>query len=179
MYEAQKAQRASAMFNLDPSQLPGRQPNTGGFKGGMYNDGQGGITPPQRQSSYGNMLNGPAANHFQQPLFPQPSLGIGMGYNGFMGNNPMMPNANPYAMGGYGVGMQGMNMGYMQPNAIAMQGMNLGYMQPNPMASMGMLHMGNAMQPLNQGQIDMVERWAAERYAVMPYLILGGQQCPG
>jgi hypothetical protein len=38
-------------------------------------------------------------------------------------------------------------MGY-NPNAMQMQ-----------MANMGMLQMGNGVQPLNQGQIEMVERW--------------------
>ena len=145
LHEKQKQQRASTMFNLDAPQLPSRQANAGGFKAGMYNDGQGGIIPPaqpqmQRQSGY-NMFASPTAG-FHQQQFPQPSLG--MGYNAFGGNQMMMPFANPYAMGGYGNGMQ-------------MNGMNMGYMQPNPMAGMNMMQMG--VQPLNQGQIDMVERW--------------------
>ena len=147
LHEKQKLKRASTMFNIEAPQLPGRHANAGGFKAGMYNDGQGGIIPPQQpqmqgSSSY-NMFNNPAAT-FKQQQFPQPSLG--MGYNAF-GGNQMMPFANPYAMGGYGNGMQ-MN---------TIQGMNMGYMQPNPMAGMNMLQMGT--QPLNQGQIDMVERW--------------------
>ncbi|TAQ83170.1 hypothetical protein B7494_g8506 [Chlorociboria aeruginascens] len=67
-----------------------------------------------------------------QPQFPQPSVW----------NNGMMPFGNPYAMGN-------MNMGYM-PNG--MNGM------ANPMANM-MYGGGMGVQPLNQGQIDMVERW--------------------
>jgi hypothetical protein len=154
LHDREKLQRSSTMFNLDSSQLPGRQGNAGGFKAGLYNDGQGGIIPPaqpqmQRQSSY-NMFASPTAA-FQQQQFPQPSLD--MGYNAFGGNQMMMPFANPYAMGG--MQMNGVQMNGMQMNG--MQGMNLGYMQPNPMAAMSMMQMG--VQPLNQGQIDMVERW--------------------
>ena len=148
LHERERLHRASTMFNLETPQFPARQANHGGFKAGLYNDGQGGIIAPaqpqmNRTSSY-NMFGNPAAG-FQQQQFPQPSLG--MGYNAF-GGGQMMPFANPYAaMGGYGNGMQ---MNGMQP-------MNMGYMQPNPMAGMNMLQMGT--QPLNQGQIDMVERW--------------------
>lgn len=148
LHEREKLQRASTIFNIETAQLPGRQANAGGFKAGLYNDGQGGIIPPaqpqmQRSSSY-NLFASPTAG-FQQQQFPQPSLG--MGYNAFGGNQMMMPLSHPYAVGGYGNGMQ-MN---------SMQTMNMGYMQPNPMAGMNMLQMG--AQPLNQGQIDMVERW--------------------
>jgi hypothetical protein len=137
LHEREKMHRASTMFNLDPTQLPGRQANAGGFKAGMYNDGQGGIIPPaqpqmQRASTY-NMFASPMAG-FQQQQFPQPSLG--MGYNAFGGTQSMMPLANPYAM-----------------QMSGMPGLNMAYMQQNPM----MMQMG--AQPLNQGQIDMVERW--------------------
>ena len=137
-YEREKMYRASTMFNPDSSQFPGRQANAGGFKAGMYNDGQGGIIPPQpqmqRASTY-NLFASPTAG-FQHQQVLQP-----MAYNAF-GNQMMMPFANPYAMGGMQMnGMQDMNMGYMQ----------------NPMAGMNMLQMGT--EPLNQGQIDMVERW--------------------
>jgi hypothetical protein len=58
----------------------------------------------------------------------------------------MMPYANPYGMmNGYG------GMGYQQPaNSLATSMMQL-QMQMNQMA--------NQVQPLNQGQSDMVERW--------------------
>ena len=144
LHEREKSHRASTMFNLDSPQILGRQANAGGFKAGLHNDGQGGIIPPpqphlQRQSSYG-LFASPTAG-FQHQHFPQPSLGVG--YNAF-GNQMMMPFAkNPYAMGG------------MQMNG--MHGMNMGYFQPNAMAGLNMLQMG--AQPLNQGQIDMVERW--------------------
>jgi hypothetical protein len=52
----------------------------------------------------------------------------------------MMPMAyNPYAAMGY--------------NGMAGNAMNGGFM-PNPM-----MHMQQLNEPLNQGQIDMVERW--------------------
>ena len=137
LHEREKLQRASRMFN--PEAPYGSAPRAGGFKAGQYNDGQGGIIPlqpqMQRASNY-NMFASPTAGFVQQ------GYGQQMGYNAF-GNQMMMPFANPYAMGG------------MQMNGMG--GMNMGYMQPNPMASMNMLQMGT--EPLNQGQIDMVERW--------------------
>ncbi|KAN0090424.1 hypothetical protein V8E51_019003 [Hyaloscypha variabilis] len=70
-----------------------------------------------------------------QPMFPQPSLGMG---NQAMWGGQMF--ANPYA-----VAYPGMQMGYMP--GMAMNGMPMG------------LGMGMGMQPLNQAQADMVERW--------------------
>jgi len=143
LHDKVSAQRASTMLNLDSSRLPGAQSYAGGFKAGMYNDGQGGIIPPpkpqpQRSTSNFNLYN---TAQFQQ--FPQPSLGYGF-QNG-MGNQMMMPFANPYAMA-YPNAMNGVPMSYTMPN---MQAMGAG-------AGLG-LGLGN--QPLNQGQIDMVERW--------------------
>ncbi|KAF4634468.1 hypothetical protein G7Y89_g3640 [Cudoniella acicularis] len=128
MHEKQKERRSSTMLNLDYHTPPQPQRNlSGGFKSGLYNDGQGGIVPQQLpQQNYGNMYG------YNAP-FPQPSLG----FNGF--NQPIMPFPNTYAMNYTANAMQ---MGYM-PN-----------LQPNPM-----LQMGAGVQPLNQGQIDMVERW--------------------
>jgi len=70
-----------------------------------------------------------------QPMFPQPSLGMG---NPAMWGGQMF--ANPYA-----VAYPGMQIGYMP--GMAMNGMPMG------------MGMGMGMQPLSQGQIDMVERW--------------------
>jgi hypothetical protein len=164
LHEKVQVQRSSTMQNI-ASAAP-----VGGFKKGMYNDGQGGIIPPsqpmpqlqqrqnsqtipqlqQRQSSYNLYSN---TGGFQQQAFPQPSLGFAQGgFNGYGTNNNMfgglpamnpqmmMPFANPFAMN-----MFPPMAGYPQAG-----GMNI---MPNPM-------MGAAgMQPLNQGQIDMVERW--------------------
>ena len=131
------------MLNLDQARLPGQQAYAGGFRAGMYNDGQGGIIPPakvqpQRNTANFNMYN---AGNFQQ--FPQPSLGYGFN------NQMMMPFANPYAMAYPNT----MPMGYTMPN------MNLN-MQANAMKGLGIGGMGMmSAEPLNQGQIDMVERW--------------------
>ncbi|RDL40801.1 uncharacterized protein BP5553_00780 [Venustampulla echinocandica] len=130
LHEQEMAKRSSTMFNLDPKQPAGPQRNPpGGFRNGMYSDGHAGIAPQQAPQQ--NMYG------YGAP-FPQPSLGFN-GFNGF--NQSMMPFQNQYAAG-------------FPPNA-----MQLGYMsnmQPNPMMHMGM---GAGVQPLNQGQIDMVERW--------------------
>ena len=159
LHEKEKLRRASTMFNLEAPQMnnPGRQPNAGGFRAGLYNDGRGGIIPRQqappppmmyRSSSY-NMFASPTAG-FTQQAFPQQMPPVPMGYNSFATtpqNQMMMPFANPYAMAAGGMQMNGMNgMG---------MGMGMPYMQP--MAGMNMMQM--SAQPLNQGQIDMVERW--------------------
>ena len=144
MHEQEKEKlkrRSSTMLNLDAKAY------AGGFKAGTYNDGQGGIVPPaqtqgQRQSSYNLFGANPNA-----PLFTSPTMGMG-GFNAFGNQNQVGWNnaagmfANPYAamnmnqMWGMGNGvMPGMGMG---------MGMNMGAMM---------------QQPLNQGQIDMVERW--------------------
>jgi hypothetical protein len=137
LHEKQSAQRSSTMLDFNTSGLGnGHRANSGGFKSGLYNDGQGGIIPPAQPlqnsfNTYGN--NAP---------FPQPSLGFTGNPNAVFGNQMMF--ANPYAVAYPGMQVP---MGYM-PN---MNGMNMG-MNMN-------MGMGMGMQPLNQGQIDMVERW--------------------
>ena len=138
-----------------PKPVPGSTYNNlsskapaGGFKGGMYNDGQAGMAPriPRQHNPFDTRAAGIPQGQFQ---FPQPSLGLGqMGYNA---NNPLI-----FAGGYQGVGGYAQGMGYPAPMQIAY----LPQVQ-NTMASMGMLNMGMGMtaQPLNQGQIDMVERW--------------------
>jgi len=136
MHEKSTARRSSTMLNLSSPNLLGAQAQrapSGGFKSGQFNDGQGGIVPsarPQPQAPY-NMYGG-------NGLFPQPSIGNFNGFNpnGF-NNQMMMPFANPYAMQ--------MGMGY-NPNTMPMN------------MAMGM-QMGQGMAPLNQNQLDMVERW--------------------
>lgn len=143
MHEKNNARRSSTMLNLSSPNLSGAQAQrapSSGFKAGQFNDGKGGIVPPpQQQQIPFNMYGGNA-------LFPQPSLGNinGFNQNGF-NSQMMMPFANPYAMP--------MGMGY-NPNAMSIP-MPMGY---NPNLAMGM-QMGQGMQPLNQGQLDMVERW--------------------
>lgn len=135
MHEKNTARRSSTMLNLSSPNLLGSQAQrapSGGFKSGQFNDGQGGIVPPRppQQAQY-NMYGG-------NGLFPQPSIGNFNGFNpnGF-NNQMMMPFANPYAMQ--------MGMGY-SPNTMPMN------------MAMGM-PMGQGMAPLNQNQLDMVERW--------------------
>ena len=131
LHEKASVQRLSTMFDFN---IAGaglghhKRASSGGFKSGTYNDGQGGIVPPQQQMQ---MQNG-GFGYGTQAMFPQPSLGVG-NVNGAMWGNQMF--ANPYA-----VAYPGMQMSYMP--GMAMNGMNMGM-----------------MQPLNQGQIDMVERW--------------------
>ncbi|KAH7336387.1 hypothetical protein BKA65DRAFT_33253 [Rhexocercosporidium sp. MPI-PUGE-AT-0058] len=139
MHEKSTARRSSTMLNLSSPNILGahaQRAPSGGFKSGQFNDGQGGIVPPpprpQQQAPY-NMYGG-------NGLFPQPSIGNFNGFNPNGFNNPMMmPFANPYAMQ--------MGMGY-NPNTMPMN-MNM---------AMGM-PMGQGMEPLNQNQLDMVERW--------------------
>ena len=114
--------------------IPSRA-HAGGFKGGMYNDGQAGTAPRVAPAPYNPYDT--AALH----QFPQPTLGAyGTGFGGGMG------------VGGFG--------GMPMPLAYLPQ------MQNTMAASMGIMNMklnmavtGQGDQPLNQGQIDMVERW--------------------
>ncbi|KAF8863923.1 hypothetical protein BDZ45DRAFT_669874 [Acephala macrosclerotiorum] len=173
LHEKKSSQRASTMIDFPPTPAaefikshPPNQQSSGGFKAGLYNDGKGGIIPP------------PQYTQQQQPqfAFPQPSLGAFHGFNTFQ--NPYASNMNLAAAGqsgynlnaGYGQQMPvQMQMGYM-PTMPTMQGISgmqgggmaggmAGMGQMNMMQNMGMLHMGQGVQPLNQGQIDMVERW--------------------
>lgn len=137
LHDMHKGGRSSTMLNLN-SRAP-----SGGFKNGMFNDGQAGAAPPppqHQQPQYANMYPGYGN---APPPYAQPSLG----YNGY-GQQGMMPFANPYAA-------MGMNMNFMggMGNMNGMGGMNMN-MQPNPMMGMGAMQ-----EPLNQGQIEMVERW--------------------
>jgi len=156
LHEKHSARRSSAFLNFDTSNIPGPAQRTasgeksGGFKAGMYNDGQGGIIPSSAPA-----VQPPAPpkgfNMYNQSSIPfaQPTLGTFPTYNtgNVYGSQMVMPFANPYALG----------MGYT-PNPMQMQ---LGYMpsMQNPMNMNMGLQMGHPAQPLNQGQIDMVERW--------------------
>lgn len=135
--ERMGAQRSSTFH------VPSRA-TAGGFKGGKYNDGQAGTAPRDpRQNAY-NPYNTAALHQF-----PQPTLG----YPGAFGGqqplyNPNMMFAGPYANAGFQAGAYPPSM----PISYLPQ-------MQNTMASMGMLNMGGQPLPLNQGQIDMVERW--------------------
>jgi hypothetical protein len=145
--------RSSTMFNLDAKAY------AGGFKAGLYNHGQGGIiTPAQaqmqqnlnRQSSSYNLFG----TNLNAPLFTSPTMGVG-GFNAQMGAgwNTNQLFANPY-------GAMNMNMGYPPMQANQIWAMNTGMGTHGVMPGMNMRAMQMQMQqPLNQGQIDMVERW--------------------
>jgi len=83
-HDKYKQQRASTMLNLSPdvggvrgdvAPAVNSRAHSGGFKNGLFNDGQGGILPQQQpqQQGYNNM-------------FPQPSLGNFGGMNNGLGN---------------------------------------------------------------------------------------------
>ncbi|KUJ15445.1 uncharacterized protein LY89DRAFT_670915 [Mollisia scopiformis] len=153
LHEKKSSQRASTMLDFPPtaaaefikSHPPNRQ-SSGGFKAGMYNDGKGGIIPPSQIPQQ------------QQYTFPQPSLGAFHGFNTFQ--NPYASNMNLAAQNSsYNLGAMPsplpLQMSYM-PGMPMVQGMN---MNMNMGMGMSMLQMGQGVQPLKQGQIDMVERW--------------------
>ena len=141
------------MLNLQSGIGPA---NVGGFRTGMYNDGQGGIIPPQQKPApHQRVASGyypPQQPQQQQGLynpqaqfqFPQPSLGFGG-----VGAGQQNIFANPYAIGA----MNTMPMGGMPYGG--------GFTMPNMAFNPMLMNMGNGMmaEPLNQGQIDMVERW--------------------
>jgi hypothetical protein len=144
LHEKKSQQRASTMLNFNTVDLPAQKPPSGGFKRGQYNDGQGGIIPPQPQQQRNSSYN--MFGNVNAPQFAQPSLG-GFNNGGFGAFNGqmMMPFANPYAM----------NVGYMNNMQGGMNGMS----GMGAMNGMGMLNMNMGAEPLSQGQIDMVERW--------------------
>lgn len=157
LHEKQSAKRSSTLLNFDTANIPSPAQaqraisgeKAGGFKAGMYNDGQGGIIPsaaPAVQPPHAQGFNMYNSNSIP---FAQPSLGTFPAYNAgnTYSNQMMMPFATPYAMG----------IGYT-PNPMQMQMNYMPAMQNHLSMNMG-LPMGHPAQPLNQGQIDMVERW--------------------
>jgi hypothetical protein len=137
--------RSSTLLNLDTNVPPTHRQSSSGYKSGLYNDTQGGIIPPKplQQAQPYNMYG----YNNSVPQFAQPTMPA---YNPY-GNQPMM-----------GGNMMGMNVGYNSYAAMGMGGMGSngmgmgmqgGFMQ-NPM-----MNMQQMSEPLNQGQIDMVERW--------------------
>ena len=126
LHEKASAQRSSTMldFNTAGAGLATHsRAVSGGYRNGVYNDGQGGIIPQQQAQP-----QMPYNMYATQAMFPQPSLGVGM--------------APPWGSQMFNPYLGQMQMGYMPMGGI---GVNMG--------------MGMGMQPLNQGQIEMVERW--------------------
>jgi hypothetical protein len=155
MHEKQSALRSSTLLNFDTSNMPGpanrnnlaEKPS--GFKAGQYNDGQGGIIPaapapaPLATPHGFNMYNGASIPFAQPSLGNFPVYNAGNAYT----NQMMMPFARNYAVG----------MGYT-PNPMQIQMSYMPPMQSQMNMNMGM-QMNLPVTPLNQGQIDMVERW--------------------
>ncbi|KAI9648661.1 hypothetical protein NHQ30_003299 [Ciborinia camelliae] len=135
LHEQQTQRRASTMTNLVTQQ--NMAPRTSHLQSGMFNDphSQGMARRPQT-SSY-NIHNGALPNS-GYPQFAQPT----MNYNNF--NNSMMQYGyqNTMSMGGYN---------HMMPMQMQMQNIHT-----NPVTGMPT---GPDGEPLNQGQLDMVERW--------------------
>ena len=136
-HERQKVQRSSTMQELSDQ---ARRVSSGGFA----NENQ--RTAQQQQQRYG-IRNSMAMNPGMYPQFAQPTMA-------WQNGNRMSGMFNPNMAFGQNMGMQMQNpMGYgMMGGGMGMQGMNMNMM------GMGM-GMGMPMQPLNQGQLDMVERW--------------------
>lgn len=159
MHEKQNARRASTALQFDTSNVlaaqPGQRNVSGGHRSG-FEHSQSAMNLNQMYPQMGAPVQAPQAhgfNMYQQgmPYASQPNLGVyGAGgvYGGGVGNaygSQMMlpmPFANPYAA----IGQQGMNM----PMGMGM-GMPMNYMQG--------IQLGQNGEPLNQGQLDMVERW--------------------
>lgn len=186
LHEKKSSQRASTMMDFPPtaaaefikSHPPNRQ-SSGAFKAGLYNDGKGGIIPPPQQIQ-------PQAQVQPNFAFPQPYHGFNTFQTPYGSNMNLAANGNStYNIGTYppapmqmsympamptmqgitGVqhGAGGAGMGMAGGMGMGMQGGvgGYGYGTPamNMMQNMSMLQLQMGQQPLNQGQIDMVERW--------------------
>ncbi|KAM3069210.1 hypothetical protein ACMFMG_010727 [Clarireedia jacksonii] len=142
LHEKQSQQRASTMTNIVTQQaLNARH---GRVRSGMFDEppNKPGMTKRPQTASY-NLHNSMGMAGAGYPQFAQPTA---MNYNNFNSNPVMMPYSNGYA-----------NMGHSNPNLNTMAGYNaMGMPMQNPM--MGM-QLGPGGEPLNQGQLDMVERW--------------------
>ncbi|PQE18785.1 5-methylthioadenosine s-adenosylhomocysteine protein [Rutstroemia sp. NJR-2017a WRK4] len=130
LHEKQSQQRASTMTNFVTQQTINAR--HGRVKSGMFDEPQKqpGMNRPPQPANY-NMRNMPGAG------FPQYAQPMAMNYG-----NPMMM--------GYANAVPGYNAMGMPMQGMPMQGM--------PMQGMPM-QLGPGGEPLNQGQLDMVERW--------------------
>lgn len=147
LHEKQSQRRASSMSNLVAQQ--NSAPRGSRVKSGMYKDphsqGQPGMIRPPHTSNYN--LHNSALPNSGYPQFAQPTS---MNYNNF--NNPMMTQyGNAYSNMGYQNTMPMGGYNNMMPMQMQMQNIHT-----NPVTGM---HTGPGGEPLNQGQLDMVERW--------------------
>jgi hypothetical protein len=168
MHEREKVQRASTMnrvynqqgmANSFVGQLGGANP------AGMASSTNLGMGMPRPGMQRGNTQPTYGFGTYKNLTPPQPGTPVG-GYNlgGYAQQQMMMPmalSATGYPQMGYGYGYPGagmgigMNMtmggvGYQNPMMWNGMGMGMG---------MGMAGMGMGGMELNQGQIEMVERW--------------------
>ncbi|CAL3963399.1 hypothetical protein PZA11_001031 [Diplocarpon coronariae] len=136
MHEKNAARRSSTMLNLSSPNLlaPQMQPqrvSSGGHRASPLQHFQQPHQQLQQQQQVPYNMNMNMNMYNPNPLFPQPTLGFNPAPTAF-GTQIISPFGNPYAMQ---MGMP-LQMGF----------------NPN-------LAMGPGMAPLNQGQLDMVERW--------------------
>ncbi|CEJ80656.1 hypothetical protein VHEMI00828 [[Torrubiella] hemipterigena] len=161
----QEAKMAAMRMQMPQTLVgPGKATN-GGFRGGMYNDGTGGVAQQP-----------PSINQYQ-PNFAQPTMFSNsqgpVGYNqasyvnnGYASNSfNMSTQSAPMMMGGQMMGYQQQpmyaNFGGYNAGMAAYSQMNLGMYQNRPgnmHANGGMMH--QQMQvPGSSGSLDAVERW--------------------
>ncbi|ESZ91039.1 hypothetical protein SBOR_8581 [Sclerotinia borealis F-4128] len=150
LHEKQTQRRASTMTNLVTQQNSAPRASHGNrASSGTHNDphsqGQPGMIRPPQTSNYN--LHNSALPNSGYPQFAQPTS---MNYNGF--NNPtMMQYGNAYPNMGYQNTMPVGGYNHMMPMQMQMQNIHT-----NPVTG---LPTGPGGEPLNQGQLDMVERW--------------------
>ncbi|KAF7910781.1 uncharacterized protein EAF01_002290 [Botrytis porri] len=147
LHEKQTQRRASTMTNLVTQQ--NMAPRGSRVKSGTYNDpqshGQPNTIRPPNTSNYN--LHNSALPNSGHPQFAQPT----MNYNNF--NNSMTQYGNAYPNMGYQNNMPMGGYNNMMPMQMQMQMQNI---HTNPITG---LPTGPGGEPLNQGQVDMVERW--------------------
>ncbi|KAF7857016.1 hypothetical protein EAF04_009776 [Stromatinia cepivora] len=147
MHEKQSQLRASTITNLITQQ--NSAPRGSRVRSGTHNDphaqGQPGMIRPPHTSNHN--LHNSALPNSGYPQFAQPAS---MNSNNF--NNPMTTQyGNAYPNMGYQNTMPMAGYSNMMPMQIQMHNIHT-----NPVTGM---HTGPGGEPLNQGQLDMVERW--------------------
>lgn len=153
LHEQKSARRVSSMMGFEGQAAKEFVRNNRQSSGAFPKVGGGVANPAAVQSQFG----------FAQPSLAQPRPPYGYQQNPY-GSQMNLGMQNPYAsqMNLAGPGYQ---MPMMNPMANQMYGMGgMGTQMNDLMQNMSMLQLqmaqqGGGVQPLNQGQIDMVERW--------------------
>lgn len=186
------AMRRQMPRNISSTSLGGGVMKPGGYRGGLFNDGLGGLGSASMAHHNGGqgvglwanpgVMGGPMLNASAVMLTPSATMGtmggMGMGMNGMNGMDAMGFGGASF---GSGLNTMGVGMGYGGGYAMPQQPMMAPVMGNNGMppngafngyAGMGMpmpmlkgMPMGMPMQPRPQGQVDRVERW---RQSVQP-----------